>query len=155
MSTQNYDELASRRATVLDANGKRNSVALQRSWECLGGTDPAGNKTIREYSDSRNPDLETKIIDRRGMVTERAYDAKGNVTVIRELGPQSNPLTAPVVTEFAYNANNDVISIRNASGAATSFVYDTKGNLTKITNALGASSSFTMTTKADANIYRL
>jgi fibro-slime domain-containing protein/RHS repeat-associated protein len=140
---QIYDELASRRATVLDANGNATQLLYDERGNVLEETDAAGNKTLREYTDPRNPDLETKIIDRRGMVTERAYDAKGNVTVIRELGTQANPLATPVVTEFGYNSNNDVTSIKNASGAATSFDYDTKGNVAKITNALGASTSFT------------
>ena len=140
---QNYDELASRRATVLDANGNATQLLYNERGNVLEETDAAGNKTLREYTDPRNPDLETKIIDRRGMVTERAYDAKGNVTVIRELGPQANPLASPVLTEFAYNSNNDVTSIKNASGAATSFNYDAKGNVTKIVNPLGASTSFT------------
>ncbi|MCY2977661.1 MAG: putative Ig domain-containing protein [Planctomycetota bacterium] len=140
---QNYDELASRRATVLDANGNATQLLYDTRGNVLEEIDAAGNKTLREYTDPRNPDLETKIIDRRGMVTERVYDARGNVTVIRELGPQSNPLATPVVTEFAYNSNNDVTSIKNASGAATSFNYDPKGNITKIVNALGSSTTFT------------
>jgi fibro-slime domain-containing protein/RHS repeat-associated protein len=140
---QNYDELASRRATVLDANGNATQLLYNERGNVLEEIDAAGNKTLREYTDPRNPDLETKIIDRRGMVTERAYDAKGNVTVIRELGPQSNPLATPVVSEFAYNGNNEVTSIKNASGATTSFNYDAKGNVTKIVNAVGASTSFT------------
>ena len=140
---QNYDELASRRATVLDANGNATQLLFNTRGNVLEEIDAAGNRTLREYTDPRNPDLETKIIDRRGMVTERAYDTKGNVTVIRELGPQTNPLATPVVTEFAYNSNNDVTSIKNASGAATSFNYDPKGNITRIVNALGSSTTFT------------
>ena len=140
---QNYDELASRRATVLDANGNATQLLYNERGNVLEEIDAAGNKTLREYTDPRNPDLETKIIDRRGMVTERAYDAKGNVTVIRELGPLSNPLATPIVSEFAYNGNNQVTSIKNASGATTSFNYDAKGNVTKIVNTVGASTSFT------------
>ena len=140
---QIYDELAGRRATVLDANGNATQLLYDERGNVLEETDATGNKTLREYTDPRNPDLETKIIDRRGMVTERAYDAQGNVTVIRELGPLSNPLASPVLTEFTYNSNNDVTSIKNASGAATSFNYDANGNVTKIVNPLGASTSFT------------
>ena len=140
---QNYDELASRRATVLDANGNATQLLYNIRGNVLEEIDAAGNRTLREYTDTRNPDLETKIIDRRGMVTERAYDAKGNVTVIRELGPQSNPLSTPVVTEFAYNSNNDVTSIKNASGATTIFSYSNNGSLVEITDPSGRSSKWT------------
>ena len=140
---QNYDELASRRATVLDANNNATQLLYNDRGNVLEETDPAGNKTIREYSDARNPDLETKIIDRRGMVTDRVYDANGNVTTIKELGPLSSPFATPNITTFSYSSKNNVTGIKNATGIATTFSYDSKGNVVKITNGLGASSTFT------------
>ncbi len=143
VSRQNYDELASRRATVLDANGNVTKLLYNDRGNVLEETDAAGNKTIREYKDAKNPDLETRIIDRRGMVTNREYDASGNVMKISEHGPQSSPFAVPIVTEFAYNTKNDVTSIKNADGTSTVFNYDDKGNVTKIVNGLGNSSTFT------------
>ncbi len=140
---QNYDELADRRATVLDANGNPTRLLYDERGNVIEETDPAGNVTVRGYGDPRNPDLETKIIDREGNVTQRQYDARGNVMKIVELGHTDAPLATPIVTEFAYNSRNDVTSIKNANGSSTVFAYDPKGNLTGITNAANKSSSFT------------
>ena len=46
--------------------------------------DPNGNTTYREYTDPRHPDLETRIIDRLGNITDREYDARGNLSRIVE-----------------------------------------------------------------------
>lgn len=132
---------------IRDANGNITRLLYDARGNVLEETDAAGNVTIRKYEDPNNPDLETTIIDRRGMVTTRQYDERGNVKQIVELGPQGKPLANPNVTEFAYNANNDVASIKNANGAVTVFGYDAKGNVTKIINALGNSSTFTYDTE--------
>ena len=90
-----------------------------------------------------NPDLEALIIDRRGMITEREYDTRGNVLFIREYGDQDEPFAEPIETAFTYDAGNRVTSITNARNHTTRFDYDRKGNLETITNAAGESSSFT------------
>ncbi len=68
ISQQNYDQLASNRAEVLDANGNLTKLLYDARGNVLEEIDAAGNKTIREYKDPNNPDLETKIVDRRGML---------------------------------------------------------------------------------------
>ena len=77
------------------------------------------------------------------MVTERNYDARGNVMEIRELGPQTAPFAEPIVTSFTYDAGNRVTSITNADNRTTTFQYDSQGNLVMIENAIGDQSSFT------------
>jgi RHS repeat-associated protein len=131
------------RGIVRDGNGNPTTLLYDDRGNVLEEIDPQGNKTNRRYEDPRNPDLETTIIDRRGMVTERAYDAKGNLVSIKEKGPIDSPFNTPVATAFKYNSRNDVTSITNANGAMTVFDYDGQGNVVKITNALGNSSTFT------------
>ncbi|MCS7466146.1 putative Ig domain-containing protein [Stieleria sp. ICT_E10.1] len=128
---------------VRDANGNPTELLFDNRGNVLEEKDPLGNVTFREYGDLKNPDLETRIIDRRGFVTEREYDARGNVRKIVELGTESDPFDEPIVTEFTYDRGNRVKSIKNALGATTVFNYDSRGNLTKITNAEGNSSTFT------------
>lgn len=140
-------DLTQRSAIVRDGNGNATQLLYDDRGNVLEETDPDGNVTFREYSDPRHPDLETRIIDRRGMVTERAYDPRGNLAELVELGHRDNPLAQPVVTRFAYNDRDDVTSITNANGATTRFIYDARGNLTQIINALGASSAFTYDSK--------
>ncbi len=142
LSEQAFDTAAGS-GVVRDANGNATTLVYDDRGNVLTETDPFGNVTIREYKDPDNPDLETKIIDRNGMVTERSYDTQGNVLQIVELGHKESPLATPIVTTFTYSSRNEVTSITNASGATTVFAYDNSGNLTKIVNAVGNFSSFT------------
>lgn len=132
---------------VRDGNGNATTLIYDDRGNVLEEIDPLGNTTFREYSDPRNPDLETRIVDRNGNVTDREYDARGNLLQILERGSDQQPLDPPVTTAFTYDAGNNVTSITNALGHPTSFTYDAKGNLTRITNAQGNSSSFTYDAK--------
>jgi RHS repeat-associated protein len=128
---------------VRDGNGNATTLVYDDRGNVLEETDAAGNTTFREYNDPRNPDLETRIIDRNGNITDREYDVRGNLMKIVERGSTGQPLNPPVATDFAYDSGNRVTSITNAANATTSFAYDAKGNLTRIVNADGNSSSFT------------
>ncbi|MCC7333737.1 MAG: putative Ig domain-containing protein [Pirellulaceae bacterium] len=136
-------DVAQRTAIVRDGNGNETQLLYDDRGNVLEETDPQGNVTYREYGDPNHPDMETRIIDRRGMVTDRSYDPRGNLAELVERGQRDNPLDQPVVTRFTYNSQDDVASITNAAGATTRFVYDDQGNLTQIINALGNSSHFT------------
>lgn len=143
-------QLADRTAIIRDANGNATTLIYDDRGNVTDERDaffipslPDEHVTRRYYEDERNPDLETKIIDRNGNVTTREYDKYGNLKVLTELGHQDNPLDEPRETRFTYDSGNRVTSITNARKYTTLFDYDSKGNLRKITNALGDSSSFT------------
>lgn len=127
----------SNKGIIRDGNGNATTIIYDERGNVLEEIDPAGNKTLRRYEDPHNPDLETTVIDRRGMVTERKYDSSGNVLTITEKGANDSPLSSAVVTAFNYNARNDVASIINSKGARTVFEYDARGNVTKVIDALG------------------
>ena len=128
---------------VRDSNGNPTRLVYDHRGNVVEELDSQGNKTIRRYEDPRHPDLETMLIDRRGYVIERSYDARGNLLSVTERGTSANPLPKPVATTFSYNTRNDITSITNANGESTFFEYDVQGNVIKIINALGASSTFT------------
>jgi choice-of-anchor C domain-containing protein len=128
---------------VRDANGNPTTLKYDNRGNVLEEIDPAGNKTIREYNDPRNPDLETRIIDRRGMVTDREYDARGNVTNIAEKGTLASLFAQPITTRFSYNERNEVTSITNSSGATTSFGMNAQGLVSGISNSIGNTAAFT------------
>nr|WP_161501616.1 putative Ig domain-containing protein [Rhodopirellula sp. SM50] len=136
-------DVASNSAVVRDANGNPTELTYDDRGNVLEEKDPLGGVTYREYGDPNNPDLETRIIDRLGFVTERDYDRRGNVLQITELGTESDPFTEPIVTAFTYDGGNRVKSIQNSNGATTVFGYDNRGNLNSITNANGNASGFT------------
>lgn len=138
--------LEARTAVIRDANGNATTLLYDDRGNVLEERDPYGNTTYREYTDPRHPDLETRIIDRNSNVTDREYDARGNLTRIIERGTLTEPLAQPVATVFAFDSGNRVTSITNASENATLFSYDARGNVTRIVNALGDSSTFTYDT---------
>lgn len=135
--------LEARTAVIRDANGNATTLLYDDRGNVLEERDPYGNTTYREYTDPRHPDLETRIIDRLGNITDREYDAQGNLTRITERGPLAEPLSPPVETIFTFDSGSRVTSITNASENATLFSYDARGNVTRIVNALGDSSTFT------------
>ena len=137
------NDAESRTAIVRDANGNETKLVYDQRGNVVEEIDAHDKTTVREYEDSRHPDLETRIIDRRGFVTERSYDARGNVTKIVEAGLEENPFSDPIVTSFSYDAGNRVTAITNALNHTTRFDYDKRGNLIKITNAENTSASFT------------
>lgn len=130
-------------AVIRDAAGNPTTLFYDDRGNVLREIDPQGNTTFREYNDPVNPDLETRIIDRRGFITERTYDARGNVLTIEETGTESNPFEQPIVTQFTYDTKNNVTSITNAQSQTTTFEYDSRDNLVTITNALEDESFFT------------
>jgi RHS repeat-associated protein len=139
---RDYD-LEARTAIIRDGNGNETTLVYNDRGNVLTETDAFGNTKEYEYTDPTNPDLETKIIDVRGLVTERTYDARGNVTEIRETGPQDAPFADPIVTAFTYDTRGNVKSITNDANHKTNFNYDALGNLTVIANAQGHAASFT------------
>lgn len=127
---------------IRDGNGNETFLKFDERGNILEERDANNYTTYREYEDPLNPDLETRITDRMGNVTERTYDARGNVLTITEMGSVTNPVNPPQVTSFTYDAGNRVTSITNAKKSVTRFEYDSKGNLVRITNAENNSSSF-------------
>lgn len=143
---RDYD-LEARTAIVRDGNGNEMSLVYNDRGNVRTETDPLGNVKRYEYTDPINPELETKVIDQRGHVTLRAHDARGNVTQIKEIGPESAPFADPIVTTFTYDTGNNVTRITNDAGQTTTFTYDPTGNLTIIANAQGYTASFTYDTQ--------
>lgn len=137
---RDFDTVANT-GVIRDANGNATTLIYDDRGNVLEEIDAVGNKTVREYGDPRNPDLETRIVDRNGHVVQREHDAQGNLLKITEHSSAQN--VAPNETAFTYDSGNRVTSIKNALGALTAFQYDSRGNLTRITNAEGNSSEFT------------
>ncbi|MCY2987768.1 MAG: putative Ig domain-containing protein [Planctomycetota bacterium] len=95
--------------------------------------------TKYEYADPKQPDKETKITDRNGVVETRVYDAAGNMTQVkRAVGTLFETTTA-----YVYNARGDVTSIQQNGQTPTVFDYDSAGKLTGIVNAVGGVASAT------------
>lgn len=145
-------DVGAHKETVADLRGNLTTLIFDDRGNVLQEIDAKGNVTIREYHDPRNPDAETKIIDRRGFVTEQQFDARGNLLKVSKLGHQNSPFAQPVVTAFTYNANNDVTSVTDANGHTTTFRYE-GANLVEIVNALGDAASMTYFANGDVKSF--
>ena len=129
---QDFD-LEAMKGTITDAKQNVTWLLYDELGNVLEEEDPLGGITKYEYADARHPNLETTVIDRNGVIEERAYDAKGNVTLVtRAAGTADESVTA-----YGYNGRGDVTSIQTNDQPPTTFAYDTKGNLGTITNAKG------------------
>ncbi len=127
--------------TIIDGNNNVTALIYDQRGNILVERDPLGFETYYEYSDSRHPDLETRITDRRGFVIEREYDERGNIARITEVGHKDSPFDAPIVTSFTFNEANQITSRTDARDNTTSWTYDDHGNLTEVKDALGNISS--------------
>ena len=99
-----------------------------------GRTD--ANWATIERTDANNPNLPTKTVDQKGKATQYQYDARGNLTWIKN--------AADMVATFSYNLTNTIASsseFYDPNGTVptqTTFAYDTDNNrLRTITNPAG------------------
>lgn len=142
VSSQDNDLLA-RVGVVRDARGNETRLEFNDRGNVLVETDPRGFMKLYSYDDPRNPDLETRIVEKDGHVTTREFDERGNLLKNNELGPVDAPFAEPIVTSYTFDAGNRVTSVTDARNSTTSFRYDPQGNLVELTNALDDSSLFT------------
>ncbi len=130
-TSQDFDP-ENRTGTITDAKGNVTTLLYDQRGNVLEETDPYGNTTYYEYADPHNPDLETKVINRRGFGNKRVYDERGNVISARDCYSTKT---------YEYTADNDVLAFTDQLGRKTTFNYDTDGNLTEIVRPNGARSS--------------
>jgi RHS repeat-associated protein len=136
-SASKFVALADRVVALADAKGNSAKQEVNEWGAIIRTTDPLGRTTRFE----RNPDnLVTRIVapsDTNAggtLVTELAYDAKGNVASRREAAG------APLQRNTSYQYEpvlNRMTRMVDAGGFATAYLYDVKGNLTRQTNPDG------------------
>ncbi|APZ93419.1 putative Ig domain-containing protein [Fuerstiella marisgermanici] len=136
-------DLERRTGVIRDGNGNETNLTFNDRGNVLTETDPLGSVREYRYEDSRNPDLETKIIDKDGHVTDLVYDGRGNLLRNIELGPLDDPFDQPIVTIYTYDEGNRVRTITDARNHTTTFRYFANGNLREIVNAADDSAFFT------------
>lgn len=131
--------------TITDAKGSVTELLYNERGNVLEKREPNPDDPLHplvtkyEYGDSRNPDKETKIVDRNGVVETRVFDAAGNMTLVKRA--VGTPLET--TTAYVYNARGDVTSLQQNGQTPTVFDYDSAGKLTEIVNAVGGVASAT------------
>ncbi|MBI3939539.1 MAG: RHS repeat protein [Acidobacteria bacterium] len=85
--------------------------------------------------------LPESLRDARGTTTSLSYDAKGNPTEITRRHADDNILFTR--TSYAYDGNDNLISMTNPLGEKDSYSWDAKRHLTRIRSPLGKETSMT------------
>lgn len=135
---------------IRDGNGNQTSLTFDDRGNLLTESDPLGFVRTYKYEDPRNPDLETRIIEKDGHITDREYDERGNLLHNIELGKEADPFEEPIVTSYTYDSGNRVTSFTDARDYTTTFRYYDNGNLREIINA--AEDSAFITYHAEGNV---
>ncbi|SFQ11319.1 LysM peptidoglycan-binding domain-containing protein [Variovorax sp. 770b2] len=124
VTTYTYDGTSKRIASVTQTDG----TSLQFTYVQVGADykvatvkDGAGNTTNYSYDTANR---RTSVVDPQGRVSVYSYDASGQLLQIK--GPTANGVAQ--TTDFAYNANGDVIRIVDGEGHAVDMEYDANGN---------------------------
>ena len=70
-----------------------------------------------------------KTTDGKGNITDYNYDDLLRLTQVVQDQGGTDPATADALTQYGYDAQNNLISVNDANGAQTSYLYDDLGNL--------------------------
>jgi len=127
-----------------DANHRVTSITqpngttlLQNSYDASGRVVSQTNGRDFTWQFAYNTPVAgtTTITDGRGNNTLHTYDSSLRIVQI------ADPLKES--TRYAYDVNNDRISVTNPDGATTNLTYDASGNVMAVTDALNETSTFT------------
>ncbi|MDP9992345.1 YD repeat-containing protein [Variovorax boronicumulans] len=124
VTTYTYDGASKRIASVTQTDGTSlqfTYVQVGADYKVASVKDGAGNITNYSYDTANR---RTSVVDPQGRVSVYSYDTGGQLLQIK--GPTANGVSQ--TTDFAYNANGDVIRIVDGEGHAVDMQYDASGN---------------------------
>jgi len=124
VTTYTYDGASKRIASVTQTDGTSlqfTYVQVGADYKVASVKDGAGNITNYSYDTANR---RTSVVDPQGRVSVYSYDTSGQLLQIK--GPTANGVSQ--TTDFAYNANGDVIRIVDGEGHAVDMQYDASGN---------------------------
>ncbi len=152
--TNGDDASAGRILLETDENGHTTRKEYNEWAQLTREVHPDGSqRTIRYNPAIHKPSSKT---DERGIVTDYAYDAQGNL--IRKT--EAAGTDAERITAYSYDADGNLteISVAGTPDAVTSMTYDAAGNMTSITDPENGYVQFTehditgnVLSKTDAN----
>ena len=138
--TRVTDGLGSYIDYILDTEG---NLIEQKVYDAAGTLKKALAQTFDSYNrlesstqlnENRvidfNPDGTIKsVTDGKGVVNEYDYDSLKRLVKYTQDKDGSNSQTANALTEFGYDVQDNLISVKAANDAKTTYVYDDLGNL--------------------------
>jgi RHS repeat-associated protein len=138
-ATRGYDSAGNVTSTI-DAAGGHAAFGYDAGNRMTSRTDPDGNTTTFAYDSVVNLTAQTTPL---GEKTSYTYDADGRrSTAVDPRGNAPGANAAAYTTTYAYNADNDLISVTDALKHVTKYSYDSAGRRTKVTDPAGAATAF-------------
>jgi RHS repeat-associated protein len=137
--TYSYDML-DRLTGYTDTEGYTFSFTYDANGNQLSATDGRGNTTSTRYDALNRPDKNT---DQLNNYTLTEYDADGHM--IRFTNAEQSEEITPLVTEYSYDYNGNVTTIRDLLGNETTLTYDSMNRVATSTDARGAVTRYTYT----------
>ena len=138
------DPLGGVTAYAYDANHRVTQITLpngntllQNAYDAQGRviSQTNGGGAVWQFAYNTPSTGKTTITDPRGATTIHSYDASLRLVGIIDAFGHS--------VSYAYDSQNDRISVTNQNGNMSAFSYDTNGNLTGATDPLSNSTGFT------------
>lgn len=141
-----------------DPLGKITSYAYDDLGRLLSVTDPLSHPTSFEYDGIGNQVLKT---DAESVVTKYEYDSANRLVAVVENFISGTPSDTEtnVRTEYSYDANGNLLSIKNARNQYTYFTYDNLNRLITEIDPLNNTTTYVydaagnQVSKMDANGY--
>ena len=155
-TTTSYDAL-NRPATVLDANGNSTATNYDAVDNLISTTDGFNHTTVFGYDDINHQSSVTdamnhatfygydtagnrvSMTDANGILTRYEYDNMGwLVAVVENYRPGSQADSETNVrTEFTYDLNGNILTLKDGNGHVSTFTYDELNRLVQESDALG------------------
>ena len=157
VTTYTYDGSSNRIASVSQDDGTSILFAYQLidgDYRLVSMTDAAGRVTGYNYNLSDINGDYTEIVLPTGATTKVYFDADGYLTRLEN--PAVNGQRS--VLQYAYDGDNNLVSVTDGQGNITTYSYDTRGNRTSAQDSAGNRSEWTYTAddqKSSETVYRL
>ncbi|MDQ2903557.1 MAG: DUF6531 domain-containing protein, partial [Chloroflexota bacterium] len=123
-------------ASVMDSLTNTSTFTFDASNNITSASDATGATNTFSYQDSSHPASVTGAQDAQGNTLAYSYDSPGNLTSVKNVTSGG----AGETTNYTYNSNGTLATMKDGDGNTTTYSYDGQGNLTRVTppSPLGA-----------------
>ena len=142
-------------SSIADPLGNTWNFQYDSNNRMVQKTDPSNN--VVSYTYDATSGMLTSTTDPNNMVISIAYDAADGISAVTEkdggvwVHQYNTVFNAPLVTTdpygnkttYAYDSNNNLLSITYPDGTSKSFTYDSNRNVTSVTDAGGRKTNLT------------
>ncbi len=132
--------------SITEPDGATTTTTFDEYNRPTAVTDPLGNTTTSTYDHNGNLTSRTSPL---GYTTTWAYDSLDQLTsAVAPKGNVAGAYPATQRTEYTYDANGNLTSVTDPTGAITTYSYNGENQQTSSTDALGETTTYAYDTRA-------